>query len=677
MGTNNFNNKVQAGNELKASDINQFQDALNETVVGRQDGIPTRGKNLGSIPTPWGTVYTEGLNVQGDDVDLSSLSRERYSIVSGATGSGNSVAQFIQGINNQTGQFRILGDGTDLVLTINGRRVVIDQDIDFTIPFDVPLNFGINITGAVRPGGSNTYQNSFAHDFFEDGHIGKNAGNKDVVYSNESRLFSGVLPVSLVDLTGGDATQRILIDQFKAQRESFFNNGLLWLFSIGNPASPNSTNQAHREYFLARGFKSGSVYFLVDIKRRYILLSGNASGNSFNILQIANSTASRPFRDVFDTGTASNRYGLTRHELYWVFIDADSPTNVITTKNEPVYARSTDARVDYSTAWFDTEKNQWNFRTSIGQAFVKKDMIPIGIVSNGYKTQSNGTGTLLARSFDFTRKYEKTNTIRLIQRGNNIESKEERNIVSVYGTNVKTKSKIKIPIPDGLPNGTAIYLYITDQGVSTIEENISPVYREELQGYYHQTRSWRCIGQHIVGNIDRGMSYRYSNNEKYRYSYSLRIAANGEATQSKNDVFVEPFKKDYEFLNNIFYFERPIRGTSNTVNYHWISFNMRKNNLFREYGDLIRNSDIKNREFININNLVGYDTGVSLFKINDIQGFLVRAITLVSGSTSPGNQSYLRPSITSIKSDTRFRIDFTINRYGTDLLEKTIWNELS
>ena len=129
-----------------ASDINQFQDALNDEIVGRERGQPTSGKDLGSEAYPWGRAYVSNLNVGGSDIDVSSLTGDRYSIVSGKTAPGSEFPDFIAKTSPRTRAFTIRGADTPLVLIINNRRIVINEDILFQIPFKTIRNLAVSCT---------------------------------------------------------------------------------------------------------------------------------------------------------------------------------------------------------------------------------------------------------------------------------------------------------------------------------------------------------------------------------------------------------------------------------------------------------------------------------------------------------------------------------------------------
>lgn len=667
MGINSFNNKLGNGSNLKPSDINQFQDALNETVVGRELGVPKKGKDLGSVPLPWGTLYTENINVKGQNVDLTQFLRGKYLIVSGRTQSQNGLPNLIQPESTSSRRFRISGDIVDLVLIINGRRIVIDKDIQISLQFQASQNYGINIKDAKAPGQTNPYQGSFSHDGFEKGYIGENAGNKDVIFSTENDIFSGEIPIEFAEITGAPALSSV-VDSTKQLRESLFTNESLQLFSFGNPGNPNAHDRNNREYFLARPIKRGSEYFLTDIKRRNLIGIGNTLGSSFNILQMQNSPT-RDIGEINDLGTISNRRGLTVHRLVWVFIDADNPTNPITIDVEPLYTVTGDPRIDNAEAWFNLDKEEWMIRRNVRDSFEKKDVIPIGIVSNGYMPSSSDTSTPLVRSFNFSRDYNRINTIRLRQLSNHsYESKDEMNKVSVYGNMIETKKKLKLTIERNLSIGNCIYFYLTDNGSLTFEVDIPPIYDEELFGYYHPVKSFRCVGHQVIGITSIGISHKYSTVEKYERQYKMAVTFDGTATSTKNDAVISSIDHDGEILSRIFSLSRPTR-LLNLTTYAAFNYTINKSGLFREivetFGSrtriLVYEADYK---FIGP---TPPSSGVKPVNSGGVGVGISEGKYFVSFNTS---------SIPNAGTS-RGRITITINRLAMDWTEKRLWNGLS
>ena len=650
MGTAALNNRLRTGDELAASDVNQYRSALDGDFVGRSDGVATPGQNLGNPVVPWGTVFAQNINVNGNDVDLSSLTRGRYSIVSGRTGSGNGISDFIENIDRVGRRYRILADAVNLVLIINGQRVVINQDIDFTFSFQTIRNLGINIRGLPTTAGrdeSNPYYNSWNHDAFEVDYIGKNAGNKDVVYSdNVGNHYFGRIPISLATITGSST----VTDPVTNFRENYFTNERLNLFSYGNPDFPNQVDQGNREYFLARPVKIGEEYFLIDVKRRIFPIGQNY--NIFKMLSSPDRQASQTVEDG-NLSTINNRRGLTIHNLYWIFIDADNPLVPIIISDEPIYTTESDERRQGRQAWFNIERQEWTL-SGVSQAG-RRNVIPIGIVSNGYQQTNSSRLTPVIKSFDFSREYKRDNTIRLSQRSDYVfESKEESNSVSVYGNDIRLNQRLRISV-EGTPRaGTCLYFYLTEQGVGAVELGIAPLYRDDLGGYYHPTKSWRCIGNHVVGNVGLFISHKYSNKERYKQEYNIRAGISGTATESSNDISINN-SRDGFLLKNLFDIRRPFQANTPRPSYAWFSFGMRKNNLFREYGRIVENLDgglyaesSGNRSFYNIR---------SYFERNNLKGFV--------------------SSLTSFPQRGTGHLILTINRESNDAVEKQLWNELS
>ena len=672
MGTNTFNNKISTGDELAASDINQFQDALNEELVGRERGQPTQGKSLGNSTYPWGSVFTNNLNVGGTDIDFSSLTGDRYSIVSGKTAPGSEFPDFIAKTSPRTRSFTIRGADTPLTLIINSRKIVINEDILFQVPFKTIRNLAVSVHGLSSPvqsDANNPYNSGWNHDSFEAGYIGRNAGNKDVVYSkNSGNHYIGQIPLFLGQITtsrdivsGGET---ITTDNTRQLREKIFTDEKLRLVSFGNPANTNSAEATDREYFLARPKKRDNNYSFIDVSRRVL-----GVGQSYNILK-AFPSGNRTLQQTIETGNFANignRAGFTFHELYWIFIDADNPSIPIIVDEEPIYTRASDNRRRDRKAWFDIDRQEWNF-SGVTQAG-RRTAIPIGIVSTGYQSTANLAATLISKSFDFTRNYKKDNTIRLRQRSTYVfESEDETSKASVYGRDIVINQRLSIEVGGTPGNGTCLYFYLTEKGIIGVEWNTPPVYRDDIKGYYHPSRSHRCIGHYVVGNTSLGISWKYSNNEKYKARYYINGVVSGGATTTNNDIRINNVGDGF-LLKNIFILSRPVGQTSSRPTaYSGFYFIMRKNQLFKEYGPLGALLKAANITMIVYNKptFTYHKTTEFLLRRNEIdQWYIVTSSTAGNGWSQSDDRSNTG------------EIEIEINRFGNDAIEKELWNKLS
>ena len=154
MGTGTFVDRTEfdLGDDIKPSHIFQLMDALNGTVVGRQDGVPTAGQSLGSPTNPWGIVECQGLRVAGQLIDASSQTAPPYRLSSGKTSGISSIGKFI---SIAGGQLSLLGREVNLIGVANARPFTLDSDLDLNM--NVGFNRGhqttlANVPAAVREG---------------------------------------------------------------------------------------------------------------------------------------------------------------------------------------------------------------------------------------------------------------------------------------------------------------------------------------------------------------------------------------------------------------------------------------------------------------------------------------------------------------------------------------------
>ena len=349
-----------------------------------------------------------------------------------------------------------------------------------------------------------------------------------------------------------------------------------------------------------------------------------------------------------------NRAGFTFHDLYWVFIDADNPTIPIIVDEEPIYTRASDNRRRNRKAWFDIDRQEWNF-SGVTQSG-RRTAIPIGIVSTGYQARVNLGATLISKSFDFNREYKKDNTIRLRQRSAYVfESEDETSKASVYGRDIVINQRLRIEVGGTPGNGTCLYFYLTEAGLVAVEWNTPPVYRDDLKGYYHPSRSHRCIGHYVVGNRPEGISWKYSNNERYKSQYNIFARVSGTATRDTNDITINNSRDGY-LLKNIFSLIRDAVFRGSGLDFSKIFFVMTKNQLFKEYGTLLESSDTYSHLPTVGHSFRDYGT------FNGVKYFSV------------GNAAVIDPIITANSSG---GIRVSINRYGNDAIEKELWNKLS
>jgi len=193
----------------------------------------------------------------------------------------------------------------------------------------------------------------------------------------------------------------------------------------------------------------------------------------------------------------------------WVFLNPVVLTITVSYKN-PIYSPNQPASPATNDYWYDTTNEKW--KRWNGSAFVIETVLPVGWVL----VNSSGN-SIASRSFDLTKKYERTyigdEPTQISNDAMAIRSSEL--IVSVYGKTLKYKSRnsynFTLNTNAGLiqwnfndPNifdtgttravSTTYFLYLTPQGQPKISI-INPHYRQELQGWYHPFANWRCVGE--------------------------------------------------------------------------------------------------------------------------------------------------------------------------------------
>ena len=133
MGSGNFvdRSQIATAKKIRPAHITNLMDALEGAQYGRQNGVPTAGQDLGDATRPFGSLYAQSIIVNGQVVDVASVSSVLNSIVSGATSADSSMPKFLS-VPGDALTCKILGATTPLKLVINGTSITIDEDITIT-----------------------------------------------------------------------------------------------------------------------------------------------------------------------------------------------------------------------------------------------------------------------------------------------------------------------------------------------------------------------------------------------------------------------------------------------------------------------------------------------------------------------------------------------------------------
>lgn len=184
---------------------------------------------------------------------------------------------------------------------------------------------------------------------------------------------------------------------------------------------------------------------------------------------------------------------ITLMKLTWVFAKTDGTltatyTNPIWSDDEP----TSPAVNDY---WFDYSADKWKVY-GIG-SYGDADATLVGICLQ------DATNTIAARSFEFFKPYDDTNTVELFTESNTqAKSRFQGAQISVWGETIKNDHNLHtwdmtLDLESGVTenSSTYYYFYVTETGDKIISDKKPHDRREDLRGYYHPSQSWRCVGR--------------------------------------------------------------------------------------------------------------------------------------------------------------------------------------
>jgi hypothetical protein len=187
----------------------------------------------------------------------------------------------------------------------------------------------------------------------------------------------------------------------------------------------------------------------------------------------------------------SNNDTITLLKLTWVFATTDG--TLTATYSNPVWSDdepSSPATGDY---WFDLGENTWKVYGV--SSFSVANAILVGVCAQ------DTTNTIGARSFEFFDAYDQANTIELFAESNTQVKSRRPGQVNVWGTLIKNDQNLHtwdmtLDLESGVSetSSTYYYFYLTETGDKIISDKKPHDRREDLQGYYHPSNSWRCVG---------------------------------------------------------------------------------------------------------------------------------------------------------------------------------------
>ena len=263
------------------------------------------------------------------------------------------------------------------------------------------------------------------------------------------------------------------------------------------------------------GFKVGTEYFIAKVESTTQLTKAYRGF----------------FFDSTDAGAArvalSDNDTITLLKLTWVFAKTDGTLAVCYTN--PRAGASTPTSPAVGDYWFDTVNNLWKYYDS--SSYVTANAILVGVAV------SDATNTVGARSFDQFKACDFLNTLELEKSSNTeVRSKLRSGTVSVFGTTVKwTEDFVRWDITTDLVSGvteaasTTYYLYLSETGVTWIDNKAPHDRTTDRRGYYHPFEGWRCVGEffnNASSNINGVIAYA---NYVPRDSYSIVPSVSGNA----------------------------------------------------------------------------------------------------------------------------------------------------
>lgn len=287
----------------------------------------------------------------------------------------------------------------------------------------------------------------------------------------------------------GEFGTAIMIDNIGTEISGL--SGKLAAFSI--------TNGVDTEYFIGRV----GTDRITECKRGYFF-----------------SSTDTPFPRI----AFSDNDTITLMKLTWVF--ANTLGTLAVTYNNPVVSSDEPTSPAIGDYWFDLVNDKWRIYNS--STFVDADATLVGICFQ------STADTLGARSVDFFRAYEPTNTLE-VQRNSNTQiwAKERFGELNVYGSGVRFKVDrpvwdITADLDSGLVEAasTMYYLYIKENGDRLISDQHPLDRTQDLKGLYHPHQAWRCVGSFFndaSSNIEAVIDY--SDLDARNFAISTAVAA--------------------------------------------------------------------------------------------------------------------------------------------------------
>jgi len=201
------------------------------------------------------------------------------------------------------------------------------------------------------------------------------------------------------------------------------------------------------------------------------------------------------FFDSADAGiartTIANTNVITLMKLSYIFLKNDSTLDV--TYNEPYYGPSEPSSAASGDFWFDTVADQW--KKFSGASWSNTSTIYVGVCIQ------DATNTVGARSKEIYADYSPLLNLALIDYSTTlIKDTRQGSAISVAGQLYEfTASGLSwnnTVLESGvtLNSGRPCFLYVKDTGSTIISDKAPHDRTQDLFGFYHPFKPWRCVG---------------------------------------------------------------------------------------------------------------------------------------------------------------------------------------
>ncbi len=194
-------------------------------------------------------------------------------------------------------------------------------------------------------------------------------------------------------------------------------------------------------------------------------------------------------------GTISNTDILQLMGTSWIFASTTGTLSALYNREPKAggVAPATPASGDY---WYDTSTNLW--KTYTGTAWTASNSTLIGIAL------TDSANCVATRSFEFFGNYSDLSNIEIFADSQNsgtiVRSRLPGAQVSVYGTFLNFAADyVRWDFSTNLDTGSQVastlyYFYLDTNGRSWISKVAPNDRRNDLRGYYHPGKPWRCFG---------------------------------------------------------------------------------------------------------------------------------------------------------------------------------------